>query len=62
MTNPKYCEPRSEVAVVGTVTSPKVRLSPNARKRVREMRGTGAFTVTMNEHDTDVEAASIAVH
>jgi hypothetical protein len=44
------------------VTSPAVTLSPNARKRVRDMRGTGAFTVTMNEQDTDVAAASIAVH
>ena len=47
---------------VGSVTSPEVRLSPNARNFVRDSRGVGAVTVTSNVQDVDCAAASVAVH
>jgi hypothetical protein len=44
------------------VTSPEVRLSPNARNFVRDNLTAGADTVTVNVHDREVAAASVAVH
>ena len=45
----------------GWVTSPAVRLSPKARKRVRERRGM-AVTVTVNVQEAVADPASVAVH
>ena len=42
--------------------SPAVTLSPKARKRVRDSRGGVTLRVTVNEHETAVVAASVAVH
>jgi hypothetical protein len=47
---------------MGAVTSPAVRLSPNARNLVRVIRGIIAVTVTTNEHVLVDAAASVAVH
>jgi hypothetical protein len=47
------------VTPIGTVTSPDVTLSPNARKRVLASRG-AAWTVTPKLHDAEAPAASCA--
>ena len=45
----------------GTVTSPSVKLSPNARNLVRVSCGTWA-TVTVKEHEEVAEITSVAMH
>ena len=46
----------------GSVTSPAVRLSPNARNVVFNNTGIGGFTRTVKPHDAVCPTASVAVH
>ena len=61
--NLKFGSPSRVRSLSGTVTSPAVMLSPNARNFVLVSRGAIVkVTLTLNVHAADCPAASLAVH